>query len=494
MMGRKAVEPKLYVSFSLDAAVPAGHLVRRLAAAVDLDFVRALVRRRYSHTGQPSVDPVVLFKLWLLGYLFNITSERRLCEEAGLNLAWRWFLGYELDEAIPDHSVLSKARRRFGLRVYEQFFGRVVQLCERAGLVQGDVLFVDSTLTQANASSLGLRSRSLLQQTLRPPAEYAGQLWLVNDDADGDDDSGGRGSPAANERKDDGRRSHVNAICVSPTDPDAQMFKKPGKTPVLSHKVHFLVDGGRHGVVTAVAVRGSCEPDGRAVGALLDKHHAVLQRPARELVSDRGYGSEAAVKECRARGVQPLLGQGSSINTHGGLSRDHFTYIADRDVYLCPRGEELKLFRRQHAHRAALYKPKRGTCAACPLRAACVAGRGDRGVTRGWEAESVEEMRARSATPRSRSLLRRRQVLERINADAKEKHGMARAQFRGRRKMQIQALLTAAVLNLKQLAARGPAAQAGWAVMAEALHDLEPALVDQNLRATTHHSPAMSGC
>src|SRR6266567_3291336 len=113
-MGSKAVEPKLYLNFSLDAAVPEKHIVRRLATAVDFGFVRSLVNKHYSHTGQPSVDPVVLFKLWLLGYLFNIRSERRLCEEASLNLAWRWFLGYELDEVLPEHSVLTKARRRLG--------------------------------------------------------------------------------------------------------------------------------------------------------------------------------------------------------------------------------------------------------------------------------------------------------------------------------------------------------------------------------------------
>ena len=179
MMGSKAVEPKLYLSFSLDANVPPSHLVRRLAAAIDFNFVRGLVRRRYSHTGQPSVDPVVLFKLWLLGYLFNITSERRLCEEAGLNLAWRWFLGYELDEPIPDHSVLSKARRRFGVRVYEKFFEHIVRLCEAAGLVEGDVLFVDSTLIKANASPSGLRSRSLVQQRIAKPAAFLNELWVV---------------------------------------------------------------------------------------------------------------------------------------------------------------------------------------------------------------------------------------------------------------------------------------------------------------------------
>src|SRR5215471_1712865 len=223
MMGRKAAEPKLYVSFSLDTAVPANHLVRRLAAAVDFDFVRALVRWRYSHTGQPSVDPVVLFKLWLLGYLFNITSERRLCEEAGLNLAWRWFLGYELDEPIPDHSVLTKARRRFGIEVYERFFTRIVQLCELAGLIQGDVVFVDSTLTKANASTRGLRSRALLQQRLQTPREFVDDLEAnsADDEEANDAETGVFSKPSS-------QRSGVNHIAVNPSDPDAQMFKKPG--------------------------------------------------------------------------------------------------------------------------------------------------------------------------------------------------------------------------------------------------------------------------
>src|SRR5258708_5518998 len=160
-MGSKAVEPKLYLSFSLDATVPANHIVRRLAAVVDFGFVRSLTKQHYSNTGQPSVDPIVLFKLWLLGYLFNIRSERRLCEEAALNLAWRWFLGYELDEALPDHSVLTKARRRFGTRVYDLFFKRIVELCEERGLLQRDVLFIASTLTHDNTPRDTLRSRAL---------------------------------------------------------------------------------------------------------------------------------------------------------------------------------------------------------------------------------------------------------------------------------------------------------------------------------------------
>jgi len=458
-MGSKAVEPKLYMSFSLDAAVPANHIVRRLATVVDFGFVRGLVGNYYSHTGQPSVDPEVLFKLWLLGYLFNIQSERRLCEEAGLNLAWRWFLGYELDEPLPDHSVLTKARRRFGTKVYEQFFARIVQLCEKAGLVQGDVLFVDSTLTQANASSQGLRSRSLLQQLPRRD-EFVKELWLVNDE-------GEVGSPPAMFGKPDSRRSGVNHIAVNPVDPDAQLFKKPGKTPLLSHKTHFLVDDGKANIITAVEVTASCESDGEPVGKLLDKHREAIGRPARDLVADRGYGTEAAVLECIERNVTPFLGRRTTTNTHGGFSRSEFTYVPERDLYLCPAGQELRRFRFKRGSIGAQYRPKAGTCRDCQLRSQCVSGAGDRIIRRSDNADALEALEARLVSSRGRKLMRRRRIVsERINADAKAKHGMARAQFRGRRKMQIQALLTAAVINLKQLAARRPQPQSGMAALA----------------------------
>ena len=151
MMGRKALAGKLFYQVSLEELVPAGHLLRRVAEAVDFGVARRLTARFYSHTGQPSVDPVVLFKMALLGYLYGLPSERRLIEEIRLNLAYRWFVGYDLDEAIPDHSVLSKARRRFGPTIYEAFFTDVVRQCERAGLIRGDQLFMDSTLVAAHA-------------------------------------------------------------------------------------------------------------------------------------------------------------------------------------------------------------------------------------------------------------------------------------------------------------------------------------------------------
>ncbi|HLF77336.1 MAG TPA: transposase [Dehalococcoidia bacterium] len=131
MMNDHQFDEKLYYNLSLTRLIPGDHLLRLIANAVDFSFIRRLCRPYYSHTGRPSIDPVVLFKMLLVGYLHGITSERRLVREITLNLAYRWFLGYDFDEQIPNHSVLSKARARFGPEVFESFFRRSIDLCAR---------------------------------------------------------------------------------------------------------------------------------------------------------------------------------------------------------------------------------------------------------------------------------------------------------------------------------------------------------------------------
>ncbi|MGA7912726.1 MAG: IS1182 family transposase, partial [Candidatus Dormiibacterota bacterium] len=462
------VEPKLYISFSLDSAVPSNHLVRRLAAAVDLDFIRSLVKNTYSHTGQPSVDPVVIFKLSLLGYLYGIRSERRVCEEAGLNMAWRWFLGYELDEPVPDHSVLSKARRRFGRAVYERFFTRIVQLCEARGLVEGDVVFLDSTLSKANASPKSLRSRALVdQRTLTKPKEFVAQLWEANPEAEREDAAPRPRQGPGRPRKDKpARRAVVNGMLVSATDPDAEVATKLGQPRLLAHKTHMVVDGGKARIITAVEVRPATEGDAQAVVDMLTRHRLKLGRQPRELVADAGYASDATWNACLTAGVQPTIAMRPVLNRTGGLNPSRFTYVPERDLYICPEGKELGHKTLAFEKRRVVYRPKRGTCQDCPLKAQCAPGRGDRSITRRWEMEQYEAMKRHLRNRRSQRLLRRRKaVSELVFAHAKEQHGFGRAQFRGRAKMQIQALLTASVMNLKQLVRRRPEAQSGRAIV-----------------------------
>jgi transposase len=164
MMGHKTFQSKRLYAFSVEDRVPADHLLRQVAAVIDVSFVRRVTARFYSHTGQPGIDPVVLFKMALIGYLYGITSERRLAEELRLNLAFMWFIGYDLDEMPPDHSVLSKARRRFGVTVYQAFFTEIARQCARAGMIVGQQLYVDSTLVRANADRASVGSRALLEQ------------------------------------------------------------------------------------------------------------------------------------------------------------------------------------------------------------------------------------------------------------------------------------------------------------------------------------------
>lgn len=461
MMGTKASQARLYYELSLDRLVPANHPLRRLAAAVDFGFVRSLVRRYYSHTGKPSVDPVVLFKLWLLGYLYNITSERRLCEEASMHAAYRWFLGYDFDEAIPDHSVLTKARRRFGVKVYEDFFRRVVRLCEERGLIQGEVLFVDSTLVRANAAERSLLPRSLGEHRIREPAQYVADLWAVNDELEESepDERGRRAKPRKSRR-----RENVDQVCV--TDPDAELSKTIKRERfVLSHKAHLGVDGGRAGIITAAEVRASTEPDGWALGGLLDRHQATLGRPLQTVVGDQGYGIQRGVLASLSRGVTPNLRLREQDPHRPGFERSRFEYDAARDVYRCPAKQELRPHRQRPDRRATEYRADPKLCRSCPLKQQCCPGVKARTLNRSWHIQTLDAIRARQALPEFAQLLKRRQVVsERAFAVAKQRHGLERAQFRRRPSVKIQVLLTAAAMNLVKLAQRTREAQGGMAV------------------------------
>jgi hypothetical protein len=222
-------------------------------------------------------------------------------------------------------------------------------------------------------------------------------------------------------------------------------------------------------------VRPAGESDGQAVGRALDKHRLALNRGPRELVGDRGYGSQVAVQACVARDVQPLLGVRTPTNPHGGLDRSEFTYVAEGDLYICPEGKQLRRVGENYNRHQTMYKIAKGSCRECPLKAQCAPGPTDRMISRRWDAAVVDEMQVRLRSRRGRRLLKRRSTIsERINADAKEKHGMDKAQFRGRAKMQMQALLTATAINLKVLANRRPDAQSGIAATAVGLCSLLP--------------------
>jgi transposase len=182
MQGCKQFEPRLFYPISLNDLVPQNHLVRRLAEVLDLSWIRSARATQYSETGRPSVDPQVVVKLLLLGYLYNISSERQLMREVQVNLAYRWYVGYDLDEAIPDPSILSKARRRLGAAFSERLFEVALGCCQEAGLVRGQSVLMDGTVVEANASL-----DSLTTLRYRPSEYWAHLQQQAEPEADSED-------------------------------------------------------------------------------------------------------------------------------------------------------------------------------------------------------------------------------------------------------------------------------------------------------------------
>jgi transposase len=492
MLGRKVFTPKLLYQFSLEAQVPADHLLRRVVAAVDFGFVRRLTARFYSHTGRPGIDPQVLFKMGLLGYLYGITSERRLAEEVRLHLAYRWFLGYDLDEATPDHSALSKARTRFGLPVYLACFTEIVRQCERAGLVRGDVLYVDSTLMEANASPESAGARALLAQ-LPSAAGYVESVWRDNaappagaTGAPGAEDGGGGAAPpappdgpagetpgAASEAVrpalhvagpadlPNGRQGAVNELVRSRTDPDAGLVKRDGVPFGFYYKAHVGVDGGRARLITAVDVTAGEVADEHLLDRLLKEHAGATGRTVREVVADTKYGTHENYAALERGGVRASIPPHSTTSDRGAYSADRFVYEVGADRFRCPTGQVLT---RQGSSRTAgaagglIYRARPKVCGACPVKAQCCPTGAARTLLRPDDGGLRDRVLAYLRTrPARRSRRRRAAWVETANAELKERHGLRRARCRGRDKVLIQALGAAAAYDVKKLAQlRGP--------------------------------------
>jgi transposase len=461
MLGRKVFAPTLLYRFSLEAQVPEDHLLRRVIAVVDFSFVRRLTARFYSRTGRPGLDPVVLLKLSLLGHLYGITSERRLAEEVRLHLAYRWFLGYDLDEATPDHSVLSKARARFGLPVYTAFFTEIVRQCARAGLVRGDVLYVDSTLVEANASPESAGARALLEQ--RPSAAgYVEAVWRANA-APTDAPPVGAAEPpgpplhiAGPEDRPNGRQGAVNELVRSRSDPDAGLVKRDGVPFGFYYKAHVGVDGGRARLITAVDVTPGEVADEHLLDRLLKEHEGATGRTVTEVVADTKYGTHENYVALEGRGIRASVPPHSTTSDRGAYSAGRFVYEVGADRFRCPTGQVLT---RQGSSRTAgaagglIYRARPKVCGACPVKAQCCPTGAARTLLRPNDAGLRDRVLAYLRTPRARRSRRRRGVwVETANAELKERHGLRRARCRGRDPVLIQALGAATAYDVKKLA------------------------------------------
>lgn len=477
MMGKHQFAPKLYYELSLDRLVPQDHLLRQIAEAIDFSFIYPLARPYYSYTGQPSVDPIVLFKTLLVGYLYGITSERRLMREIQVNMAYRWFLGYDLDETIPDHSVLTKARARFGMDVFEHFFKHSIELCQEAGLLSEGPVYVDTTLVQAAASMDSLRERD---ERIRPPLpirEYVHRLYTENASLPQEEPVPCQAPPAASQSSDadarvppryrkirpDGHRRKANNELVSRTDPEATVVSRRGFDMHLAYKAHVAVAGVRGQVITAAVATTGTKPDEHLLKQMLHYHSELTNLPVKEVVADAKYGTMANYEFLDKTGVTAFIPPRQRMRGPKGIwGSDHFHYLREQDVFLCRAGVAMKRFAHRASTRRVSYRVTQGACKDCRFKERCTPAGQDRTISRFFDQNLVDEAKERLSSPRGQELLLQRKVrAEGVFAWAKELHGLRRTRFMGRWKVQIQLWLTAAVINIKravkQLARTEPA-------------------------------------
>jgi transposase len=290
MMGYKIKNLKNFTSFSLETLVPQGNVYRQLEQCVDLSFVRVLVCHLYSDFGRPSIDPVVFFKLQLIAFFEGIRSERLLMETVSLNLAHRWFIGYDLDEDVPDHSSLSKIRERYGMQIFQQFFEQIIELCVEAGLVWGEELYFDSTKVDANAAI-----NSMIDRKESEVGQHLEELWKNDEERTSNETLQDlvdkyNGNRFTGLRKPSYKR--ITDEKVSLTDPDAApMRAQGGGSAVLGYRDHYIVDGGKARIILSALVAPASIMDNTPLLDLMDWTCYRWQLQPKIAVGDAKYGS-----------------------------------------------------------------------------------------------------------------------------------------------------------------------------------------------------------
>ena len=445
MMGYQGgFQPKIfYHQISLEQRVPKDHLLRKIQGKIDFDFIYAEVKGTYGGNGNVSIPPPVILKMMLLLILYNVRSERELMETIPLRLDWLWFLGYDLDSEVADHSVLSKARARWGVEAFRNFFERIVWQCVEAGLVEGSKIFMDSSLVDADASNNSVIDTQSLRIHLHENyKKLEARLEEVNESSDSS-------------------RRYVkqNSRYMSTTDPDAAIVNR-GK-PKLSYQVHRAVDG-RSEVITATETTAGDVNEAHVMVPLLESHHANTGRGAETVVADSKYGTIDNFLACHDLGVEahiPDLGEFSVKRAEKRkiFTEDRFEYDPPSDTYRCPAGQLLKP-RSLHTNRQSRdYAASRKVCATCHLREQCTKNKSGRTIKRHLRQEHLDKMREASRLAKAKRDIKTRQHLMERSFARGTRYGYDQARWRGLWRVQIQGYLIAVIQNIEVLIRYGEA-------------------------------------
>jgi transposase len=428
---------------NMDQLVPQNHLLRLIDEHVDFSFITEKVRPFYNEKqGRPALDPIVLFKMMLIGYLYGIRSERQLEQEIILNNGYRWFLGLGLTDSVPDHSTISwnRTKRFAGTTIFQEIFDEVVRLAMSHHMVAGRLLITDSTHIQAHAN----KNRFTMQVVTETPQEYLGELeQAINDDREA---HGKKPLPPAEETIEE------KNLKVNTTDPESGFMMRKGKPEGFFYLDHRTVDH-KFNIITDVFVTPGNVNDSTVYMERLQRQIETFgfSNSLESVALDSGYMTTFICKKTLDMEIFTVIAGRTPSTKDGVLPKAQFSYNKELDIYICPAGESLT-YSTTNRSGYKEYKSDTTKCADCPMLEKCTSTK-QRTIQRHvWEDSKEQVIQNRQSENGAAVYKLRSQTIERSFADAKELHGLRRCRFRGKEKTQEQVLMTAMAQNIKKIA------------------------------------------
>ncbi len=446
MMGRlETDQEQFFYSYRLDELVPVDHLVRKLNAVLDLSWLRAELAPYYSDTGRPSIDPEVMLRMLIVGYVFAIRSERQLCSEVQVNMAYRWFCGLSIESAIPDHSLFSRARHeRFRQGdILRRVFESVVGTCIVKGLVGGEAFSVDASLIKADVNpAKRVPGDAPIAWPERDKASRAVRDYLSALDRESAEAPGAAGGKTSKPR-----------MAISLTDPQAAWVAYRKIRSIFAYHANYLIDHKCGVIVDAEGNRANRIDENQAavnMVARVAKRFGI--RPQR-LAADTAYGNAPTLKTLVEHGIEPHIPiWDKSKRNDGTFSRSDFAYDREHDIYICPGAKTLKTTGRVHDGRTRLYRARKPDCDACALKPQCCPNAPHRRLPRDIDEPVRDRVRALSKTPAFKRSRDERKKVEMAFAHMKRIFKLDRFRLRGLNGARDEILLTATAQNLRKLA------------------------------------------
>ena len=433
MQGRKIYQEKLFTSFQLSDHIPDGNIFKSILQEVDFQFVYKLTAPYYGSEGQTSIDPVVFFKLILFGYLENISSDRRIIQNARMRMDVLFFIGYDIDEALPWHSTLSRTRKLYGEEVFLEVFKKVLVACIDKGMLSGKRQAVDSFLMKANASM-----EKMLRNDVLLDAEHYTKELIDNEDV-----IKIKSGTTCSKR---GNKTHY-----SPSDPESKIATKPGKPYRLNYLGQIVVDTGSHVITHAQAFKAD-QRDSQCLEAIISNTQNNIAEGGlvlHEILADTNYSSTKTLEDLEEKNIRGY------IPNFGGFkaTREGFEYDKINDRYICSQGKFLENKGRKKNHSESIqYLSSVKDCKGCSFKEQCIGKSNQKMITETLSRPLFLEMDKRIKSQKGKRMRRLRQsTVEPVIGSITEYHGAKKTLTKGLKSASKHLILSAIAYNLKKL-------------------------------------------